>query len=323
MRTRITTAARIRRRIASVESSAGDRGQRGSASGSAPPSPSTTCRSRSSAGRIVGFLGPNGAGKTTTLRILLGLVNADGGHGDDRRQARTAQLDDPVHTVGAVLDGGMLHPGRSGRNHLRALARAAGDRRRARRRAARAGRAHGRREPARRRLLARHAPAARARGRAARRPARCSCSTSPPTGSTRRASAGCATSCARSPREGRAVLVSSHVLAEVAQTADEVVVIAHGPLGRAGAARRAHRPRRAAGCASPARTSRRLGELLRADGAEVTRTASGDRRARPQRRGDRPRDRRSTRSSSPSSRRSARRSRRSSSSSPAPTGGPS
>ena len=54
--------------------------------------------------------------------------------------------------------------------------------------------------------------------------------------------------------EGRAVLVSSHVLAEVAQTADEVVVIAHGQVGRAGAARRAARRGRAAGCGWPGPT---------------------------------------------------------------------
>jgi ABC-2 type transport system ATP-binding protein len=76
-------------------------------------------------GRIVGFLGPNGAGKTTTLRMVLGLITPTQGHATvlDRP---FQQLDDPAHTVGAVLDGGMLHPGRSGRNHLRALAREAG-----------------------------------------------------------------------------------------------------------------------------------------------------------------------------------------------------
>src|SRR4051794_21187519 len=76
-------------------------------------------------GRVVGFLGPNGAGKTTTLRMLLGLVNPTQGSATINGQPFTA-LQDPVHTVGAVLDGGMLHPGRSGRNHLRALARATG-----------------------------------------------------------------------------------------------------------------------------------------------------------------------------------------------------
>src|SRR6478735_9354694 len=69
-------------------------------------------------GRIVGFLGPNGAGKTTTLRMLLGLIRPTAGHATVLGQPYVA-LDDPSHSVGAVLDGGMLHPGRSGRNHLR------------------------------------------------------------------------------------------------------------------------------------------------------------------------------------------------------------
>src|SRR3954447_20412410 len=76
-------------------------------------------------GRIVGFLGPNGAGKTTTLRMVLGLITPTDGHATVLGRPFT-QLEDPAHTVGAVLDGGMLHPGRSGRNHLRMLARAAG-----------------------------------------------------------------------------------------------------------------------------------------------------------------------------------------------------
>ena len=76
-------------------------------------------------GRIVGFLGQNGAGKTTTLRVLLGLAAASGGTATIDGQAYGA-LDDPLSAVGAVLDGGMLHPGRTGRNHVRTLAAAAG-----------------------------------------------------------------------------------------------------------------------------------------------------------------------------------------------------
>src|SRR3954447_3520011 len=76
------------------------------------------------AGRIVGFLGPNGAGKTTTLRALLGLIAPSAGSATVEGKP-FAQLPDPARTVGAVLDGGMLHPGRSGRNHLRMLATSA------------------------------------------------------------------------------------------------------------------------------------------------------------------------------------------------------
>jgi ABC-2 type transport system ATP-binding protein len=75
------------------------------------------------AGRVTGFLGPNGAGKSTTLRMLLGLI---------RPHAGTAtfggvtyeQLPHPSGHVGAVLEEASFHPGRTGRNHLRVLAAA-------------------------------------------------------------------------------------------------------------------------------------------------------------------------------------------------------
>jgi ABC-2 type transport system ATP-binding protein len=77
------------------------------------------------AGRVTGFLGPNGAGKSTTLRMLLGLVHPDAGTGtfDGRRYE---DLERPSTHVGAVLEDASFHPGRSGRDHLRVLAAAGG-----------------------------------------------------------------------------------------------------------------------------------------------------------------------------------------------------
>ncbi len=76
-------------------------------------------------GRVTGFVGPNGAGKSTALRMVLGLVEPDAG---------TASVlgfpyrstDRPVRTIGAVLEVQSFHPLRSGRNHLRVLAAASG-----------------------------------------------------------------------------------------------------------------------------------------------------------------------------------------------------
>src|SRR3954471_10123017 len=177
-------------------------------------------------GRVVGFLGPNGAGKTTTLRMLLGLVRPTNGHSTVLGQP-FVELDDPVRTVGAVLDGGMLHPGRNGRNHLRTLATAAG--------------IGTQRVNELLELVALKDAATRRAGRYS-------------LGMRQRL--GLAAALLGDPRvlvldepangldpqgirwlrdflrslaaEGRAVLVSSHVLAEVSQTADEVVVIARG-----------------------------------------------------------------------------------------------
>jgi ABC-2 type transport system ATP-binding protein len=75
-------------------------------------------------GTVTGFLGPNGAGKTTTLRLLLGLAEPTAGEALVFG-SRYRDLDEPVRRVGAVLESGDFHPARSGRNHLRALALAA------------------------------------------------------------------------------------------------------------------------------------------------------------------------------------------------------
>ena len=78
-----------------------------------------------SRGTVAGFLGPNGAGKTTTMRVLLGLAAPTSG------ESRVlgvpyAHLSDPLRRVGAVLEITGFHPGRTGRNHLRVMAREGG-----------------------------------------------------------------------------------------------------------------------------------------------------------------------------------------------------
>jgi ABC-2 type transport system ATP-binding protein len=75
-------------------------------------------------GTVTGFLGPNGAGKTTTLRLLLGLAEPTSGEALVLRR-RYRELDNPSSRVGAVLESGDFHPASSGRDHLRALALAA------------------------------------------------------------------------------------------------------------------------------------------------------------------------------------------------------
>ena len=77
------------------------------------------------AGTITGFLGPNGAGKSTTLRMLFGLAAPTSGSALVFGH-RYAELEAPSRAVGAILESGDFHPARSGRAHLRMLALAAG-----------------------------------------------------------------------------------------------------------------------------------------------------------------------------------------------------
>ncbi len=177
-------------------------------------------------GRIVGFLGPNGAGKTTTLRALLGLISPSAGTATIEGK-RYGELSDPAHTVGAVLDGGMLHPGRSGRMHLRMLAASAGiPKSRVNELLAMVGlenaadrRAGGYSLGMRQRLGLAAALLGDPRVLVLDEPAN---------GLDPQGIRWLRDFLRSLADEGRAVLVSSHVLSEVAQTAHEVVVIARG-----------------------------------------------------------------------------------------------
>jgi ABC-2 type transport system ATP-binding protein len=176
-------------------------------------------------GRITGFLGPNGAGKTTTLRMLLGLISSDGGTATIAGRPYR-ELASPAQTVGALLSAA-AHPARSGRDHLRALTVATG-------------------LPAKR--VGQVLEAVGLRAAAGQRVGGYSLGM--------RQRLGLAVALLGDPRvlvldepangldaegirwlrdllsclasEGRAVLISSHLLAEVAQTVDDVVVISRG-----------------------------------------------------------------------------------------------
>ncbi|HEU4897377.1 MAG TPA: ABC transporter ATP-binding protein [Actinomycetota bacterium] len=179
-------------------------------------------------GTVVGFLGPNGAGKTTTLRMLLGLVTPTWGSARiDGRSYR--ELPDPIRHVGAVLEAASFHPGRSARNHLRVVATAAGlPLARADEVLAQVGLA----EAARRRVG----------GFSLGMRQRLSLATAllgdpqvlildePANGLDPEGVHWLRGFLRQLADRGRTVLVSSHVLAEVAQTVDQVVIIARGRL---------------------------------------------------------------------------------------------
>jgi ABC-2 type transport system ATP-binding protein len=76
-------------------------------------------------GRVTGFLGPNGAGKSTTMRLILGLDHPTSGTATINGQLYR-DLPQPLHTVGALLEAKSVHPGRSARNHLLFLAQTQG-----------------------------------------------------------------------------------------------------------------------------------------------------------------------------------------------------
>jgi ABC-2 type transport system ATP-binding protein len=179
-------------------------------------------------GAVVGFLGPNGAGKTTTLRMLVGLVEpSDGVATICGRPYR--ELADPLHLVGAVLEASGGHPGRTARHHLRIQAIAGGM---SKRRVDDVLELVGLTEAADRRTgqfsLGMHQRLGLATALLCDpeilvldEPA----NGLDPAGVRwlREVLRGLAA-------EGRTVLVSSHILAEVAQTVDRVVILDHGRL---------------------------------------------------------------------------------------------
>jgi ABC-2 type transport system ATP-binding protein len=183
-------------------------------------------------GRVTGFLGPNGAGKSTTLRILLGLVRPNAGSASFAGVSYE-KLPHPSAQVGAVLEEASFHPGRSGRNHLRVLA-AAGDHPGSRvdevlhqvgLAAAANRRVKGYSMGMRQRLAIAAALLGDPEVLILDEPTN---GLDPPgirwMRDLVRAEAA----------RGRAVLVSSHLLSEVAQSVDDVVVISHGVLRGSG-----------------------------------------------------------------------------------------
>ena len=184
------------------------------------------------AGRVTGFLGPNGAGKSTTLRMLLGLVHADAGSACFAGR-RYEELPHPSAQVGAVLEEASFHPGRSGRNHLRVLAAAGGH---PPRRVGEVLEQVGLTDSANRRVKG------YSMGMRQRLAIAAALLGDPEVLILDEPANGLDPPGIRWMREllraeasrGRAVLVSSHLLSEVAQSVDDVVVIAHGRLRASG-----------------------------------------------------------------------------------------
>src|SRR5215472_1997295 len=183
-------------------------------------------------GRVTGFLGPNGAGKTTTLRMLLGLTRPDSGTATIDG-VRYRDLRQPVRRVGAALDNDSFQPGRSAIEHLRVTATAAGI---------------SSKRPAEVLDMVGLADAARRRvgtfslGMRQRLTLATTMLGDPGVLILDEQLNGLDPEVIRWMRdllrqfaaEGRTVLVSSHLLAEAAQTVDDVVVINHGKLAAQG-----------------------------------------------------------------------------------------
>jgi ABC-2 type transport system ATP-binding protein len=181
-------------------------------------------------GRLKGFLGPNGAGKSTTMRVLLGLVKPTAGT-TSVLGVQYRDLRHPVRRVGVLLETFDAHPGRSGRNHLRVLALAGGIPR------SRVDEVLGLvelRDAARRRVKGYSLGMRQRLGLAAALlgDPEVLVLDEPANGLDPQGIRWLRDLLRRFAADGNAVLVSSHVLAEVAQLADEAIVINRGRLVR-------------------------------------------------------------------------------------------
>ncbi len=183
---------------------------------------------RLESGTITGFLGPNGAGKTTTLRMLLGLAAPTSGRALVFDHAY-AELESPALRIGAVLEATDFHPGRSGRDHLRTLSQAVGlpDSR-----ADEVLRLVELQDAARRRVKAYSLGMRQRLGLASALlgDPELLVLDEPANGLDPEGVRWLRDFLRSFASEGRTVLVSSHVLAEVAQTVDQVLIINRGRL---------------------------------------------------------------------------------------------
>ena len=183
-------------------------------------------------GSVTGFLGPNGAGKTTTLRMLLGLVTPTGGTATIGG-VRYADIAHPMRTVGAVLEASSFHPGRTARNHLRVYAAASGiPDKRADEVLAQVGLT----EAARRKTKGYSLGMRQRLGLAFALlgDPQVLLLDEPANGLDPEGILWLRGFLRALAREGRTVLVSSHLLTEVQQTADRVVILSQGRLVREG-----------------------------------------------------------------------------------------
>jgi ABC-2 type transport system ATP-binding protein len=223
-------------------------------------------------GVVTAFLGPNGAGKTTTLRMLLGLVRPDSGQARIWGR-RYAELGGRRHKVGAVLEASGIHPGRTVRDHLRVRGAASGLPR---------SRVEAVLEVTEMAPLASRRAGSLSLGERQRLSLAAALLADPevlildepgngldPAGVSRLRSF-----LRQLGAEGRTVLVSSHILGEVAQTADEVIVIGGGKLI-------SHAPIRQLLAGAPevvvvrAPRAAELRQALEAEGAKVAVIAAG------------------------------------------------